>query len=467
LATILTRSSGRDDRATDRLINTHGPSLHYLPSFDGLRGLFILAVVTYHAKLVPFHGSPLYVDWFFVGSGFLITTLLIDEWKKSDGINLRGFYTRRALRLFPAMYAMVVVFVLLMVVVQLFVPGLQERVDGWWVDALSTSFYSYNVFFAGLLTAGLLTHAWSLAVEEQFYLIWPPIMRHTLRKGNRRNDLYLIGGAVAFIVVFFFLRAHFQWIIDWSSGEIEWIDRDAPQWEGFVYRIAVTRPDMIVYGCLIAILAKSIPKEPPSWLLRTLAISAPICWGIFFFTIVFGGRGIEQVAGLELFGGPWYAVALLGLGPTTLDLYLRRESWYSRAATAKPLRYLGLRTYGIYIWHMLAIFPFLGMIDESHGARKIVLASIASVCGVLVGIASYRFIELPFLRMKDRRFGGTVHTMSDAAPAPGEPTPAELAVDLREAAPPGEGEGECEGEGEDASVVAASTEARGPQGLGS
>jgi hypothetical protein len=156
LATILTRSGSRSGRATGRLINTHGPSLGYLPSFDGLRGIFTLGVVTYHAKLLPFHGSPLYVDWFFVGSGFLITTLLLDEWKKSDAVNLRSFYTRRALRLFPAMYAMVVVFVLLMVIVQLFVPGLQERTEGWWVDALSTSVYSYNFAFAGLLTAGLL-----------------------------------------------------------------------------------------------------------------------------------------------------------------------------------------------------------------------------------------------------------------------------------------------------------------------
>ncbi len=431
MATILTRSGSRPGRASGRLINTHGPSLGYLPSFDGLRGLFILAVVTYHAKLVPFHGSPLYVDWFFVGSGFLITTLLLDEWKKSDAVDLRGFYTRRALRLFPAMYAMVVVFVLLMVIVQLFVPGLQERTEGWWVDAASTSVYSYNFAFAGLLTAGLLTHAWSLAVEEQFYLIWPPIMRRTLRKGTRRNDLHLIVGALLFIAVFFVLRVRFQSMIDWSSGEIEWSDRDAVQWEGVVYRIAVTRPDMIVYGCLIAILAKSIPKEPPAWLLRTLAVAAPICWGIFFFTIVFGGRGISQVPGLELFGGAWYSIALLGLGPTTLDLYLRRDSWYSRAVTAKPLRYLGLRTYGIYIWHMLAIFPFLALIDESYGMRKVVLSLIASVCGVLVGMASYRFIELPFLRIKDRRFGGTVHTMKDAAPAPGAPTPAELAIDLR------------------------------------
>jgi peptidoglycan/LPS O-acetylase OafA/YrhL len=434
LATILTRSGSRPDRATGRLINTDGPSLGYLPSFDGLRGLFVIFVVGFHAKLVPLYGSPLFVDWFFVVSGFLITTLLLDEWKKTDQVNLRNFYTRRALRLFPAMYAMVVVFVLLMVAIELFAPGLQEEIDGWWVDALSTSLYSYNFAYVALLSAGLITHAWSLAVEEQFYLIWPPILRRTLRRGTRRSDLHLIAGAVLFIAVFFFLRIHFQHMIEWTSeGETVFAlkDEDSIQWQGVLYRMGMMRPDMIVYGCLVAVVAKSVPKETPQWLLRTLSVVAPLCWVIFGLTVVFGGSGSGTVPGLALFGGAWYSISLLGLGPTTLDLYLRRESWYSKAVLVKPLRYLGLRTYGIYIWHMLAIFPFLAMIDESHGVKKLVLASMATCSGLLAGIASHRFIERPFLRLKDRRFGGTSHTMKEATPTPGEPSPAAAAIDLR------------------------------------
>src|SRR5689334_19941436 len=95
------------EATTDRrLIQTRGAPLGHVPSFDGLRGFFIVQVVLFHAEVTLFlKGSPILIDWFFVASGFLITTLLLDEWNKSGGIDMRTFYTRRALRLFPSMYS--------------------------------------------------------------------------------------------------------------------------------------------------------------------------------------------------------------------------------------------------------------------------------------------------------------------------------------------------------------------------
>lgn len=408
LATIVTDSDEHSSGASDRLIKADGPSLSYLKSFDGVRGFFSIGVVAYHAHLLPLHGGVLWVDWFFVGSGFLITTLILDEWNRSENIDLRGFYSRRILRLFPAMYVMVATFVVFMVLAQLFVPSVRETISGWWVDAVSTSLYSYNFAFAGLLATGLLGHAWSLAVEEQFYLVWPPILRRTLRKGTRRNDAHLIIGSIVLIALLFFVRIRFQYVIDWSSGGLGWKDKGDVQWQGVLYRIGATRPDMIIYGCLVAIVAKSIPRETPGWLLRTLSIVAPICWVIFFFTVIFGNRTVANIPGLELYGGGWYAISLLTLGPTTLDLYLRRNSWYSRAVCIRPFCYLGVRCYGIYVWHMLAIFPFVGAIGASTGSTRLLLAIAATCSGFLAGIVSYRYIERPFLVRKARRFGGLV-----------------------------------------------------------
>ncbi len=104
----------------DRLIKLDAPRLGHIPAFDGFRGIFVLSVVLYHAQVTPFlKGLPLVIDWFFVSSGFLITSLMLDERNKRGSVSLRNFYTRRVLRLFPAMYAFLATFSLLAVIATL------------------------------------------------------------------------------------------------------------------------------------------------------------------------------------------------------------------------------------------------------------------------------------------------------------------------------------------------------------
>ena len=107
-----------------RLIRVDGPKLGHIPAFDGFRGLFVLQVVLYHALVTDFlEGSPIIIDWFFVASGFLITSLLLDERRATDNTDLRRFYQRRALRLFPAMYLMIAVATVILIIAVNFVPG--------------------------------------------------------------------------------------------------------------------------------------------------------------------------------------------------------------------------------------------------------------------------------------------------------------------------------------------------------
>ena len=197
-----------------RLIRVDGPKLGHIPAFDGFRGLFVLQVVLYHALVTDFlEGSPIIIDWFFVASGFLITSLLLDERRATDNTDLRRFYQRRALRLFPAMYLMIAVATVILIIAVNFVPAAQEQLGDWWIEPLAAATYCYYIvaaFMPGTLD-GVLGHTWSLTVEEQFYFIWPlrlprrdppqapqrgPEADRRLRAVHRRGDDHPCGAAV-------------------------------------------------------------------------------------------------------------------------------------------------------------------------------------------------------------------------------------------------------------------------------
>ena len=383
-----------------RLIQVDGPSLGHIPSFDGLRGLFIIQVVLYHAEVTLFiKGSPILIDWFFVASGFLITTLLLDEFKKTGDIGLRRFYKRRALRLFPAMYAMIAVFSVLMFVAMRFIPDQDGLESLWWLESLSAALYVYNIvaaFFPG--TMGILGYLWSLAVEEQFYFGWPPLMRRILRKRTRRTDMVLIGGAITFVVVFFGLRYGLGSAIETSAstGNPTYADEGDITWQGVVYRIASTRPDVIVLGCLTAVLARKIPRPVPERIRKVLAVVAYIAWAWFGLVLLTCAPGAPSA--FSMFGGPVYQIGLLMLVPIMLDGYLRQDTWYSRLFSMKWAQWLGLRIYGIYVWHGIVLLMCAPAILGAYGMQRRLIGTAASVLAIGAGLLSYRFLEQRFLR---------------------------------------------------------------------
>lgn len=387
-----------------RLINVDGPKLGHIPAFDGFRGLFVLQVVLYHALVTDFlEGSPIIIDWFFVASGFLITSLLLDERRATDNTDLRRFYQRRALRLFPAMYLMIAVATALLVFAVNFIPEARDQLGSWWIEPLAAATYCYYIvaaFMPGTLD-GVLGHTWSLTVEEQFYFIWPLVFLAAMKSKRRSADLKLIVGSVLFIVIVMGTRVWFQSdIVEFTPDGAVFTDENDPTWQGIVYRLASARPDMIVYGCLLAFVNRVIPRPLTDQWRRGIAIGGALGWIGFFGFLALGNR----VPGFELFGGPMYQVCLLLLAPMILDLYLRQESMSSRLLSHRLWRWLGVRSYGIYLWHIPVLFPFLAAMDGVFGVRRLILGLMASVFGVLAGIASYRFIEQPFLRIKDQRY---------------------------------------------------------------
>ncbi|HET9492773.1 MAG TPA: acyltransferase, partial [Chloroflexia bacterium] len=178
----------------------NAPRLPYLPGLDGLRAVAVIAVLLYHAGLPLFAGGFLGVEVFFVISGFLITSLLLAEWNANGRIDLPAFWLRRARRLLPAVYTLVVV---VLVVAVVFLPEEVSmlRGDGAAAFTYVTNWYlifNERSYFEAMGRPSMLLHLWSLAVEEQFYLVWPPVLALLLRFRRRGAILAVVlAGAAA------------------------------------------------------------------------------------------------------------------------------------------------------------------------------------------------------------------------------------------------------------------------------
>ncbi|MEO5951915.1 MAG: acyltransferase, partial [Chloroflexia bacterium] len=211
--------------------------LGYRPALDGLRGVFILFVLTVHGGVPFMQGAALGVDGFFALSGFLITTLLLQEWRQNGSISLKRFYIRRALRLWPALFVMLGVFGLLTL---LAIRG--EGATATWRGILLSSLYSSNldtvIFKDYTIGLGLMSHTWSLALEEQFYLLWPIVLMGLLALRLRGKWLAVSIGALVFTAPLW----RFLLLSGGRSTELFYVGMN-------------TRADALLVGCTLGALA--------------------------------------------------------------------------------------------------------------------------------------------------------------------------------------------------------------------
>ena len=339
---------------------------------DGLRGFAVIAVVLYHAGLVA--GGFLGVDVFFVLSGFLITSLLLREQERAGRIALRRFYLRRVIRLYPALIVVATFCVLVAL-------AAQQAVSKTVHDALVAVGYLANLFS---LPSGLLDHVWTLALEEQFYLLWPPLLIFAVRR--KRPWRYL----PALLLLLAILLAD---VIVGRGGVVH------------TYVRAMGLP----LGCALALTSGST---------RLRAAGA-------------GGFALVGLAVLVFLPGPFW---LTTGWPVSLGAVLAVPAVALLVTSSIPvfewsvLRWFGLRSYSLYLWH----FPLISLtlhhapVAVPHVSR-IPLAVVASL---VAAEASYRLVEVPFLRLRDRR----------TAPTPGVVSPvqqAEQQLDHR-LVPPGQ-----------------------------
>jgi peptidoglycan/LPS O-acetylase OafA/YrhL len=364
-----------------------------------LRALAVIAVLLYHADLAWVPGGFLGVEVFFVISGYLITALLLAEWDQRGRIDLKTFWLRRARRLLPALYVLLVVTLAFAVV---FLPG---EVAGLRGDVLAAFGYVTNwylifgqeSYFEAVGRPSLLQHLWSLAVEEQFYLFWPPILALGLcigatRLRRRRVLTVAVLGAAASAVAMALLYAP---SVDPSR----------------IYYGTDTRATGLLCGAALAFLwspgekyrlseARHHRLRLPgrSRFRRRYGWTAPLLLDVVGFAalgaLVWFCVNLGEFQPFLYIGG----FALVGLATTaTIMAVVHPYSLIgSRILGSAPLRWVGVRSYGIYLWHWPVFMITRPDLDVPiDGVPLLALRLIATV--VLADL-SYRYIETPIRR---------------------------------------------------------------------
>lgn len=350
-------------------------SLGYRPALDGLRGVAILTVVGRHAGLLS--GGFLGVDIFFALSGFLITTLLVDEYAATGGIALGRFYARRALRLLPAMVLMVLV---AQTYLWAMMPSgyLALRVQ----QAAAVLFYvgNYSWLF-GLPGLGYLGHAWSLASEEQFYLLWPLALFGLLRVVRVRG---VVTGVVAAAAI----------------GAVLWravVVAGGPGGGGDLYQRLDTHGDPILIGCAAALVVSwGHFGQKRAWMLGLGGVAGAVTLAVLTVRSTwprdFLAYHVSALAGL--------ATALV-----LVDVIVRPRGVLSQLLELRPLRELGRISYGVYLWHFPVFYAWGAMAPvrpygvAPGGPGRIALAAVSTLA---IAVASYLWVERPALKLKAR-----------------------------------------------------------------
>ena len=385
----------------------------YLPGLDGLRAIAVVAVMIYHAHHDWLPGGFLGVEVFFVISGYLITLLLMGEKERSGHIDLRQFWARRFRRLLPALYVMMT---LVAVYIAAFYAVAREQTRGDFVSGVLYVSNWYQIFVGqgyGASEAFVpLRHLWSLAVEEQFYLVWPLVMVAILRRargGLPKVGLQLIGVSVfiAIVVAWVYVPGP----VATSCGA----EFTRGTWTVFGRCIAVndmlylgsfSRAGGLMLGAGFAMLWRPLaimrgPLRDKGRRLDLLAAFGLAVLVYFMFTMYLQDRGVYN---------PWlYRGGFFFAGVATLLLIAaatHQGAAAGRLLGNKVLLWVGTRSYGLYLYHWPVYQIIRKQANIQMSVGQIVLAMVITLP---ITEASYRFIETPI------RKGGLRATLGSPA----------------------------------------------------
>lgn len=356
--------------------------MNHRPELDGLRALAVLLVIGAHLDVPYFGGGRVGVDVFFVLSGYLITSILAREFERTTSIGLGHFYIRRVLRLYPALLTMLLVG---MIWYRQF--GDNDTFAGYLHTAAYSAFYLQDlvVGYTGN-PHGSLNFTWSLALEEQFYLLWAPLLLVCLRRG----------WPVMKVAVSLTLASTAALILEWgtSANNGDLLTSFRPE----------TRANELFLGCCLAVLLPRLQAK----LAGTRRVSEALSF-----------LGLAGLVGVELYGDHfkltlyplqevWAGIsaALLIVGLTVGA----NRSLVNRVLSTRPAVSVGRISYGMYLWNIPCIL-LLGQFLSSVPINWRGFAVMALSLTVLVASLSYVLIERRFLRLK-QNFEG-VHTSPD------------------------------------------------------
>ena len=362
--------------------------LSYLPALDGVRAFAVLAVMLFHGGIPHMDGGFMGVDAFFVLSGFLITSLLIGEWRQTSTIKLGGFWARRARRLLPALFLMLLFVAFFASVI---VP--KGTYGGLRLDSLATLLYvsnwhfilvNSNYFAATVASANPLNHTWSLAVEEQFYILWPLIVLGVLHFTRSLRALLALCVAAAV---------------------------GTALWTHVVYRGGVgqnraflgtdTRSQCLFIGCALAVgLVLLAHRSHEEGRLAHGELWRPASRAGRAFCAVLGVAGAAVTVMMWVlttslssfpYGGGFFVIGV-AVAAVILAAVAAPRSIVPRALSLTPVRYVGRISYGLYIWHW-PIFVWLN--HDRTGASGYQLFAVRMLVTFAVSVASFHLVERP------------------------------------------------------------------------
>ena len=356
------------------------PPLGYLPGLDGIRAIAVLAVVIFHSALPWLPGGFLGVDVFFVLSGFLITTLLLQEVERTGRIRFGAFYLRRARRLLPALALVLIASAALVVI---FAPDAAARLRE---DIVASTFYVTNwwniisdqSYFEAMGRPPMLQHLWSLGLEEQFYLIWPAVLLFVFRRKGRDGvrKIALIGAGASTV-----------WMILLSFIMGMPTDNDPSR----LYFGSDTHAMTILAGAALATVwrPRSLPRQlapGPKTALTAIGLGA-LAVMFLCFIAVDESSALLYRGGFALFAG----VCVIAIAAAT-----HPAIGLSRVLGTKPMVYLGKRSYGLYLWHWPVFLVLRPGVDI--GWTGLPAFALQFAAAMTAAELSYRFIEMPIRR---------------------------------------------------------------------
>lgn len=347
----------------------------YLPSLDALRAIAVLSVIVYHINPNYLPGGFLGVDLFFVLSGYLITSLILNEYQEHNRVNFIKFYIKRARRLLPAVYVMISLVLVFMVV---FNNYLLEKS---YIDALYAYIYSSNWwyifnnldYFDNFVSASPYKHLWSLAIEEQFYLLFPLLFLFLSKLNVKKDKLSIFKYALICLAVVS-LGSHI-FMFDINS-----INR--------VYYGSDTRMFELLIGAIFSIifpmesLSEKMSKKDSDRYVLVAGISTLIFIVSMFFVTEYS---VFLYYGGFLLYALLFAVIIISVG--------HQQTKVSRIFSFKPLVYIGKISYSLYLWHFPVII--LTTVNINTDSTNIIANIFRLFLIFVLAILSYQYIETP------------------------------------------------------------------------